>query len=438
MAAIPFLEVAVSCKLILLLFDVYLSSRQRARYKQTVPSTRVAALIPSRKFQRAQSYGHARMTFSMCHALFHGTLGALLALMYVHPQLWELSRRAARALGFAESELAQTLIFFAVVGIIEMTLDLPTSLYSTFVIEARFGFNRTSLRTFLSDGLLSIFFSAIFGAPIIVALFYTLQFFASWPSLVLAAALWCLLAVLILVMMVIFPSVIAPRFNKYTPLQDGPLREELERMARRLKFPLSKIYVIDGSRRSSHSNAYFAGIFSKFICIYDSLIEQTKGKDSQVVAVLCHELGHWAHSHTVLGVVISLVHLAIICLLYGLTAGNPDLYKSFGYDDGTMPKVIGFLLFSEMLTPLDAVLKPLGNVLSRHFEYQADQFAKAQGMQKELGQALVSMHVNNLSNMSPDPLYATWNYSHPTLLERLDALDVHVEAIEVLNEGKEE
>lgn len=223
--------------------------------------------------------------------------------------------------------------------------------------------------------------------------------------------------------MIIYPSVIAPMFNTFIPLPEGELKHKLVAMASRLSFPLNKMYVIDGSRRSSHSNAYVFGLFKKNICIYDSLLGQCEGRDGQVVAVLCHDIGHVAYRHTVFGVVISLVQVFITSLLYGLTTGNEELYRSFGYHEG-MPLVIGLMLLGELMSPLDELLSPLGNLLSRHFEYQADEFAKKQGMAEDLGKALVGMSIANLSNMSPDPFYSTWNYSHPTLLERLDALNV--------------
>ena len=437
----PYLQFSVATKLAVALFESYLVYRQRRRYDPDLKaSVQVAKLVPAKKFRDAQSYGRARASFTIVDTTVHSVIGTVMTLMFVYPTLWEMARRCAHMLGKAESELVQTYLFFAFAGVIDLALDLPSSIYSTFVLEAKYGFNRTTVATFVLDMMKSIALSCVIGMPIIGAIYLVLGYFAAWHPLALAGALWLLLSSVVIVMMVLFPSVIAPLFNEYTPLENGPLRDSLEKLASRLKFPLDKIYVIDGSRRSSHSNAFFAGIIKKFICIFDSLIEQCKGNDSYVVAILCHELGHWVYSHTILGVVITLTHLAVICLLYGITAGNGDLYESFGYIDGTMPRMIGLLLFSEMLTPLDALLKPLSNVLSRRFEYQADDFAKKQGMAKELGQSLVSMHINNLSNMSPDPLYATWNYSHPTLLERLDALGVEVdpELVQVVDKDVKE
>lgn len=302
-------------------------------------------------------------------------------------------------------------------------MDLPASVYSTFVLEARFGFNRTTASTFVMDIFKQLLLSGVLGIPMLTAVFYVLRFFEAYSPVTVAIGLFALLASFLIFMMVLYPSVIAPLFNKFTPLPEGELKGKLVALASRLHFPLDKMYVIDGSRRSSHSNAYVFGIWRKYICIYDSLLEQTAGHDDQVVSVLCHELGHWYYSHTVYGLVFALLHLFLTCLLYALTAGNEEMFRSFGFADGT-PVIIGLLLLIELMSPLDELLSPVGNSLSRRWEYQADAFAKKQGMADELGQALVGMSVSNLSNMSPDRLYSTWNYSHPTLLERLDSLGV--------------
>lgn len=415
----PYLQVTVAGKLAAAAFDLYVTRRQHKRYApEHPPSERVAAIIPKHKFVQAQAYCRAKSSFQILMNIIEATIETIVLLNYVAPRVWYFAGKYAQA-----SELRQTLIFAVLFGAFGMLLDLPGSLYSTFVLEAKFGFNRTTPRTFVLDLAKEITLSAVLGLPMLSALYYVLDYFSTYSPVTIACGLWLLMSTFLITMMVIYPSFIAPMFNKFDPLPEGELKHKLVAMAHRLGFPLDKMYVIDGSRRSSHSNAYVFGLFKKYICIYDSLLEQTKGHDEQVVAVACHELGHWAHSHTVLGVLIALVQTFLTCLLYGVTAGNADLYKSFGYHDG-MPLVIGLVLLNELLSPLDELLSPLGNMLSRRFEYQADAFAKGQGMAEELGKSLVSMSISNLSNMSPDPFYSTWNYSHPTLLERLDALNV--------------
>lgn len=416
---LPYLQVTVAGKLAAAAFDLYVTWRQHKRYAPHLPpSDRVAAIIPNHKFAEAQTYCRAKSSFQILMGVIEAFLEAIVLLTYVAPRFWYFAGNYAN-----DSELRQTLIFAVLYGAFGMVLDLPASLYSTFVLEAKFGFNRTTPATFILDLVKGIVLSLVLGLPMLSALFYVLRYFSAYNPITIACGLWFLMSTFLISMMVIYPSIIAPMFNTFNPLPEGGLKHKLVAMANRLGFPLNKMYVVDGSRRSSHSNAYVFGLFKKNICIYDSLLEQTKGEDEQVVSVLCHEIGHVAYHHTVLGILIALVQVFLTSLLYGLTTGNEELYRSFGYHDG-MPLVIGLLLLNELLSPLDELISPLGNMLSRKFEYQADAFAKAQGMAEDLGKALVGMSIANLSNMSPDPFYSTWNYSHPTLLERLDALNV--------------
>lgn len=413
------MPMSVLGKLLASAFDLYVTSRQHKRFDAShEPSPRVAAIVPQQKFVQAQAYCLAKSSFKIVTSLFQTFTGAFITLTFVAPKIWFFVSSYSGG-----SELRQTLLFAAAFGLLGLILELPDSIYSTFFLEARYGFNRTTPATFVLDIFKEIALSAVLGVPILSALYHVLRILSAYSPITVALGLWLLVSVLLITMIVLYPSVIAPLFNKFDPLPEGELKNKLIALAKRLHFPLDKMYVIDGSRRSSHSNAYIFGLFKKYICIYDSLLEQTNGKDDQVVSVLCHELGHWQFSHLGLGLAISLSQVFITSFLYGLTAGNPDLFKSFGYGED-MPHVIGLLLFNELLSPIDAILTPLQNMLSRHFEYQADAFAKDQGMAEELGEALVGISVSNLSNMSPDPLYSAWNYSHPTLLERLDALSV--------------
>lgn len=415
----PYLSFTIACKLIAATFDLYVTRRQHANHApHHPPSPRLARLIPLPKFAAAQQYCRAKSAFQLFTILIETALESTLLLTYFLHRLWTLAAPYSRG-----SELRHTLVFFVLYGLVATVLDLPTSLYSTFVLEVRFGFNRTTPRTFVSDLLKQLALSVVLGLPMVTVLFHVLRFFAAYSPVTVAAGLFAIMASFLLFMMVLYPSVIAPLFNKFTPLEDGVLKEKLVAMAASLRFPLDKMYVIDGSRRSSHSNAFVFGIWRKYICIYDSLLDQTDGKDEQVVSVLCHELGHWYHSHTVYGLLFGLLRLSLTCAFYALAAGNVHLFKSFGFVDD-QPVLIGLLLLSEVMSPLDELWGPLGNSLSRYWEYQADAFARKQGMAEELGKALVGMSISNLSNMSPDRLYSTWNYSHPTLLERLDALEV--------------
>jgi len=213
-----------------------------------------------------------------------------------------------------------------------------------------------------------------------------------------------------------------PLFNTLAPMEPGKLKTDVEALAARLKFPLKHLYVIDGSKRSAHSNAYFFGLpWSKHIVIYDTLIE--KSEVSEVVAVLGHELGHWKEGHTTKMFGISQFHLFYIFALFSAFINNTSLYEAFGFY-GTQPILIGFLLFNDILQPLDTVFKLFMNVLSRRFEFEADAFAVSLGYAEELSKSLIKLQVQNLATMDADWLYSCYHYTHPILTERLRALEL--------------
>lgn len=245
-------------------------------------------------------------------------------------------------------------------------------------------------------------------------------------------------------MITIYPIAILPLFNKLSPLEPGDLKTGVEALAGKLKFPLSELYVIDGSKRSAHSNAYFFGMpWKKHIVIFDTLIE--KSETQEVVAVLAHELGHWDLGHTTKNMIISNVsstklscgdavlllhvyeltrdqaHMFYIFTLFSVFVHNKSLYQDFGFYN-EMPIIIGFSLFSDALSPLDTVVKLFMNVLSRRFEFQADEFAKKLGYKTELAKSLIKLQIQNLSTMDADWMYASYHFSHPILSERLGAL----------------
>jgi len=232
--------------------------------------------------------------------------------------------------------------------------------------------------------------------------------------------LWLFGAGLQVFMITVYPITILPLFNKLSPLQPGDLKTGVESLAQRLKFPLHELYVIDGSKRSAHSNAYFFGMpWKKHIVIYDTLIE--KSETPEVVAVLAHELGHWSLGHTTKLFGISQGHFFYIFALFSVFINNHSLYQSFGFYK-EYPIIIGFILFSDALAPMDTIIKLLMNILSRRYEFQADEFAQKLGYSTELARSLIKLQIQNLSTMDADWMYASYHFSHPILPERLGAL----------------
>jgi STE24 endopeptidase len=232
--------------------------------------------------------------------------------------------------------------------------------------------------------------------------------------------IWLFMCAVQLIAVTIYPILIVPLFNKLTPLEDGPIKEAVNGLASKLNFPLTELQVIDGSIRSSHSNAYFTGLpWKKKIVIYDTLIEQQSKEE--IVAVLAHELGHWSLGHTTRLIMISSGHLFIMFALFSAFIHNKQMFSEFGFHT-EMPIIIGFFLFSEVLTPSECVIQLLQNIVTRSFEYQADNFALKLGYKTELATALIKLQMKNLSSMDADYLYSSYHHSHPILPERLRAI----------------
>jgi len=295
-------------------------------------------------------------------------------------------------------------------------LNLPTSIYSTFVLEEKFGFNKQTPGLFVADLLKTQALGVVIGGPVLAAFLKIVSYFGNN----FFYYLWLFVVAFQVVMIAVYPTIIQPLFNKLTPLEEGKLKTDVETLSASLQFPLKHLYVIDGSKRSAHSNAYFYGLpWSKHIVLYDTLIE--KAEEPEVVAVLAHELGHWALNHTTKTLVIAQVHLFIIFALFSAFIDNNSLYYSFGFYN-EKPAMIGFLLFNFILGPVDSVVQLAMNYWSRKNEYEADAFATRLNRSQELARALVKLQVQNLSTMDTDHIYSMLHYSHPTLAERLGAL----------------
>ncbi|KAK7274322.1 hypothetical protein RIF29_15405 [Crotalaria pallida] len=417
--AFPFMEAVVGFMILMYLFETYLDLRQHAALKLPTLPKPLEGVISQDKFQKSRAYSLDKSRFHFVHEFVTILMDSTILFFGVLPWLWKKSGHFVTSVGLnAENEIVHTLAFLAGVMIWSQITDLPFSLYSTFVIEARHGFNKQTLRLFFLDMIKSILLSVLIGPPIVAIIILIVQNGGPY----LALYLWGFMFVLSIVMMTVYPVLIAPLFNKFTPLPEGQLREKIEKLAASLKFPLKKLFVIDGSTRSSHSNAYMYGFFkNKRIVLYDTLVQQCKGDDDEVVAVIAHELGHWKLNHTLY----SFVAVQILTLLqfggYTLVRNSTDLFRSFGFD--TQPVLIGLVIFQHTVIPLQHLVSFGLNLVSRAFEFQADAFAKKLGYATPLRSGLVKLQEENLSAMNTDPWYSAYHYSHPPLVERLAALD---------------
>ncbi|CAA2992979.1 CAAX prenyl protease 1 homolog [Olea europaea subsp. europaea] len=416
--AFPYMEAVVGFMIFVYIFETYLDLRQRAALKLPTLPKPLMGVISQEKFEKARAYSLDKSHFHFVHELVTILMDSAILYFGILPWFWKRSGDFLAHFGLsAENEIFHTFAFLAGVMFWSQITDLPFSLYSTFVIEARHGFNKQTIWLFFRDMIKGIVLAIVIGPPIVAAIIVIVQ--KGGPYL--AIYLWAFMLVLSLVMMTVYPVLIAPLFNKFTPLPDGELRVKIENLSSSLKFPLKKLFVIDGSTRSSHSNAYMYGFFkNKRIVLYDTLIQQCK-KDEEVVAVIAHELGHWKLNHTVY----SFIAVQILTFLqfggYTLVRNSKDLFQSFGFD--TQPVLIGLILFQHTVIPLQHLVNFVLNLVSRAFEFQADAFAKKLGYGSALRAGLVKLQEENLSAMNTDPWYSAYHYSHPPLVERLAAID---------------
>jgi len=311
--------------------------------------------------------------------------------------------------------ILQGLVFGGILAIIGQIVGLPFGIYSTFVIEEKYGFNKTTGKTFIIDILKGLLLTVLLGAPIfalILWIFDAVDLAWLWA--------WGSLSVIQLFIMFIAPVVILPLFNKFTPLEESELRSKIEAFADAQKYKLSGIFKIDGSKRSTKSNAYFTGFGkTKRIALFDTLIE--KHSIAELVGVLAHEIGHCKLGHIKKSIVISLASSLLMFFILSLFITKPELHAAFGID-GT-PLYAGLIFFGFLYAPISMILSLLGNILSRKHEFEADAFAAETTTEPgEMINALKKLSVDNLSNLTPHPLKVFLEYSHPPVLERIKAL----------------
>ncbi len=310
------------------------------------------------------------------------------------------------------------LLFLTISSAVLGLAGMPSSLYSRFVIEEEFGFNTMNARGYFSDMLKQLPLGIIILMILLAGLYAALAWTGRWWWM----AAWGFWTVFQLLMVVLYPLVIAPIFNKFEPLPEGPLKERLSALAERCEFSNKGIFVMDGSRRSRHSNAYFTGL-GKFrrIVIYDTLIESLTKEELE--AVLAHEIGHWEFGHIRKRLMVSVISSLGMFALAGILLNWTALFTAFGFAVPSLHGLLFWLIFFS--SPVTALFSPLSNIWSRKHEYQADRFAvKQTGGGRFMKGALLKLGKDNLSNLTPHPAYSFWHYSHPALSERLAALDI--------------
>jgi len=295
-------------------------------------------------------------------------------------------------------------------------LTLPFSIYDTFVIEERFGFNRTTRRTFVLDLIKDLGLAALIGGALLTGILALFQYvgYHAWVYC------WIGSVVFSLILEYVAPTWIMPLFNKFSPLQPGELKEAILNYARSVDFPVKNVFVMDGSRRSTKSNAFFTGFGrNKRIALFDTLI--ARHTVPELIAVLAHEIGHHKKKHILQGTIINILHAGLLFFLLSVFLGSPGLYDAFYMEQPSIYS--GLLFFGLLYTPLEMVLSVALHMLSRKHEYEADRFAaETTRHPQEMVEALKKLHTGNLSNLTPHPFYVFLNYSHPPLLQRVRAI----------------
>lgn len=361
-------------------------------------------------YAKSQKYTRVNTKFGF----ITGTFDLLLLLIFWFAGGFNWLDQWAR--GFEFGVIGTGLIFIGALVLAKIVISLPFSIYSTFVIEERFGFNKTDAKTFTADRLKGLLLSILIGAPLLAGIIAFFEYGGTWAWLYA----WLAVTTFSLVMQYIAPTWIMPLFNKFEPLEDGELRQAIEAYAETVNFPLQGIYVMDGSKRSSKSNAFFTGFGkNKRIALFDTLIENHTTEE--LVAVLAHEIGHYKKKHIVKNMTISILHTGIMFALLSIFLQVPALFDAFFMEQ--MSVYAGLLFFGMLYSPVETLLGIGMQMMSRKHEYEADEFAaKTISESEEMVNVLKKLSKDNLSNLTPHPFYVFLNYSHPPVLRRIAAI----------------
>ncbi len=375
------------------------------------PPAEFADLIDEKEYRKNRDYLRVNTIFGQWESLFSLVITLLFWFLGGFDLLdkWSLAQSDG-------GRLVSGLIFIGVLLLARSLLSTPFSTYSTFVIEERFGFNKTTWKTFIIDRIKVILLSLVLGTPLLAGIIW---FFQSAGDLAWLYA-WLTTAFFTLSIQLIAPTWIMPLFNKFSPLPEGELKDKLLAYGGQVDFPLTNVFVVDGSKRSGKGNAFFTGFGKRRrVALFDTLIKQHTVPE--LLAVLAHEIGHYKKKHIIKMTTISIIHQGIIFFLMGWFLKQPELYQAFYMDNASI--AAGLIFFSMLFTPVEMILNPLLQALSRRHEFQADKFAaETTGKPEIMVNALKKLAHDNLANLTPHPLYVFMHYSHPPLLARINAL----------------
>ncbi len=388
--------------------DKILNAINAKHYNDPIPEE-LNDVYDEEAYKKSQVYKATNYKFGIWSSLF--SISLTLAFLFFDG--FEYVDNIARS--YSDKPVAIALIFFGIIMLASDIITTPFAYYRTFVIEERFGFNKTTKTTFILDKLKGLTMMAILGGGIIALIiwFYQLTGKQFWLYA------WGIVTVFTVFMNMFYSKLIVPLFNKQTPLEDGDLRQKISDYAKSVGFSLNKIFIIDGSKRSTKANAYFSGFGSeKRVTLYDTLINDLE--DDEIVAVLAHEVGHYKRKHIIFNLVTSILMTGLTLYILSIFISNPLLSNAIGVETPSFH--VGLIAFGLLYSPISEVTGLLMNYVSRVFEYQADDYAKSTFKAEPLITSLKKLSKNSLSNLTPHKAYVFMHYSHPTLLDRVKNL----------------
>ena len=388
--------------------DKFLTHLNAKHFHDPVPDALADVYDPT-EYQKSQAYKKAKHSFGT----LTGAVSIVGTLLFFFLDGFAFVDNLART--YADNNIVVALLFFGIIMLASDVLSTPFAYYNTFVIEEKFGFNKTTKKTFWLDKVKGWIMSAIIGG---VLLSLIIWFYETTGAYFWLYA-WALVTVFSLLMNLFYTRLIVPLFNTQSPLPDGTLKTQIEAYAKKVGFSLKKIMVIDGSKRSTKANAYFSGFGpEKQVTLYDTLINDLE--EEEIVAVLAHEVGHYKHKHIIYNLTTSILTTGFTLWLVSLFIGNSLLSEALGVSEPSFH--VGLIAFGILYMPISEITGLFMHLMSRKFEYQADNYAKKTFAGTPLISALKKLSKNSLSNLTPHPAYVFMHYSHPTLLERFENL----------------
>ena len=401
-------NIIIAILIIDFIFDKVIDYLNAQHFDDSIPAE-LNDVYNEEEYYKSQNYKKENYKFSMIISLFSFTI--MICFFYVKG--FAIVDNYARSI--TDNEIFIGLIFFGIIMLINDIITTPFSFYQTFVIEEKYGFNKTTKKLFFIDKLKGLFLSVLIGGGLLALIIWFYQKTGDnfWVYT------WILITFFTIFMTLFYSSLIVPLFNKQTPLEEGGLRSEIEKFALKVGFTLDNIFVIDGSKRSTKANAYFSGFGpKKRIVLYDTLINDLETEE--IVGVLAHEVGHYKKKHVFINMLISLILTGFTLYILSLMLQSSLLSQALSVETPSFH--IGLIAFGVLYSPISEITGIIMNYISRKFEYQADNYAKSNYSGKKLISALKKLSKNSLSNLTPHKANVFLHYSHPSLLNRVQNL----------------